>query len=621
MGMGVFNPGANSINTLMFRLLALITLITCGLRAQVPASYQGGALPSPAPNVGRTILVANADASGNTGTGTYLFTSTGSTWTAQIAYQGGSLPSPTVMVGRSILANNSDASGNAGAGTYLLTSNGATWTGVAVNTVATGGGGGTWGSITGTLSSQTDLQTALNAKQNTLTLPLSVANGGTGTTTPGIVAGTNITVTGTWPNQTVTSSGGATTLSGDVTGSSTATVVGKINGVSLAGLSTGIVKNTTTTGVPSIAVAADFPTLNQNTTGTASNVTGTVAVANGGTGTTTPGIVAGTNVTVTGTWPNQTINSSGAGGSSTWNGITNPTGNQALSMGSNTSTWTYGATTSTANLFTLQDTTNNTGTGYVATIGTASGSAANPLQVLCKGAGCMTILANGQVGIGVSPTNPLDVLSASEVVGNFKGTTASLRSKIQITSDTNVHGYFAIANSSYSPVGGAGAPGSTLVGADNDLLFLTGGNGRWQISSAGHLLAANEVSLYNIGASGANRPGNIYVQKKVVASNFVSSVNAVTFSATPTFDLSLGDVQTMTLTGNVTTMTISNISAGQTVTFDFVQDASGNRTVAWPSSVHSPTTPGTVASKHNLQQFYSPDGTNLYAVAAGVTNQ
>jgi hypothetical protein len=34
-------------------------------------------------------------------------------------------------------------------------------------------------------------------------------------------------------------------------------------------------------------VAADIPTLNQNTTGTASNVTGTVAIANGGTGQTT----------------------------------------------------------------------------------------------------------------------------------------------------------------------------------------------------------------------------------------------------------------------------------------------------------------------------------------------
>jgi hypothetical protein len=73
-------------------------------------------------------------------------------------------------------------------------------------------------------------------------------------------------------------------LAGDVTGAQTATVVGKINGVSMAGLTTGIVKNTTTTGVPSIAVAADFPVLNQNTTGTASNVTGIVALLNGGTG-------------------------------------------------------------------------------------------------------------------------------------------------------------------------------------------------------------------------------------------------------------------------------------------------------------------------------------------------
>ena len=42
-------------------------------------------------------------------------------------------------------------------------------------------------------------------------------------------------------------------------------------------------------GVPSFRaiVAADIPTLNQNTTGTASNVTGTVAIANGGTGAST----------------------------------------------------------------------------------------------------------------------------------------------------------------------------------------------------------------------------------------------------------------------------------------------------------------------------------------------
>jgi len=40
---------------------------------------------------------------------------------------------------------------------------------------------------------------------------------------------------------------------------------------------------------------------------------GLLDVANGGTGTATPALVAGTNVTVTGTWPNQTINSTSSG--------------------------------------------------------------------------------------------------------------------------------------------------------------------------------------------------------------------------------------------------------------------------------------------------------------------
>lgn len=81
-----------------------------------------------------------------------------------------------------------------------------------------------------------------------------------------------------------------TSLTGDATASgpgAAATTVTRINGQSLAALGTGILKNTTGTGVPSIAIAADFPTLNQNTTGTAANVTGTVAIANGGTGQTT----------------------------------------------------------------------------------------------------------------------------------------------------------------------------------------------------------------------------------------------------------------------------------------------------------------------------------------------
>jgi hypothetical protein len=44
------------------------------------------------------------------------------------------------------------------------------------------------------------------------------------------------------------------------------------------------------------------------------DISGIAQVAQGGTGTATPSLVAGTNVTITGSWPDQTINASGGGG-------------------------------------------------------------------------------------------------------------------------------------------------------------------------------------------------------------------------------------------------------------------------------------------------------------------
>lgn len=93
---------------------------------------------------------------------------------------------------------------------------------------------------------------------------IATKQGGSGTGSPGIVAGSKITVTGTWPNQTITSTGAGAGANSDIT--------------SLSGLSTPL------------------------------------SVAQGGTGTTTPALVAGTGVTITGTWPAQTITATGSAG-------------------------------------------------------------------------------------------------------------------------------------------------------------------------------------------------------------------------------------------------------------------------------------------------------------------
>jgi hypothetical protein len=111
---------------------------------------------------------------------------------------------------------------------------------------------------------------------------LPIANGGSGTATPALVAGSNVTITGTWPNQTIAASAPGTGTVTSVAGT------GTVNGISLSG---------TVTSSGSLTLGGALTGVNL-----ATQVTGTLPIANGGTGTTSTQF-ANLTTNVTGTLP------------------------------------------------------------------------------------------------------------------------------------------------------------------------------------------------------------------------------------------------------------------------------------------------------------------------------
>ncbi|MFL9669752.1 phage tail fiber protein [Variovorax sp. AB1(2024)] len=71
----------------------------------------------------------------------------------------------------------------------------------------------------------------------------------------------------------------------------------------------------------------------------------------------------------------------------------------------------------------------------------------------------------------------------------------------------------------------------------------------------------------------------------VVSSKALTQPVTVTYGTTTTINSALSNVFRVALTGNITTLTISNATDGQTISIRFAQDATGGRTVAIPSSV------------------------------------
>jgi hypothetical protein len=154
----------------------------------------------------------------------------------------------------------------------------ATGTGGTVTTVSVTTANGVSGTVT---NPTTTPAISLTLGAITPTSVNSVTLSGSATPTLAVTGASTVSGTNTG-DQTISITGDVTAAGSQNTLTSTVT---RINGQALATLATGILKNTTSTGVPSIAVAADFPTLNQNTTGNAATATNVAVTGVTGLGT------------------------------------------------------------------------------------------------------------------------------------------------------------------------------------------------------------------------------------------------------------------------------------------------------------------------------------------------
>jgi len=197
----------------------------------------------------------------------------------------------------------------------------------------------------------------------------------------------------------------------------------------------------------------------------------------------------------------------------------------------------------------------------------------------------------------------------------------------------SVNHSFVIGDSSSRRVElGYGGTNGIAGATDNQAKIIWGQVG----SYAGDLLIgsrgnyATNIALYTAAASGGlservriNSAGNVGVGttspalQLQVSKAMGAAVNSVSFSATPTFDASKGNTQTVTLTGQVTSSTLSNCQAGQWLVFDIIGDGNSGHTFAWPSYVHGGGTIDTGSGHHNRQMFYC-DGTNSNQTAWSV---
>jgi len=352
-------------------------------------------------------------------------------------------------------------------------------------------------------------------------------------------------------------------------------------------------------GTPSSGTATNLTGLPLTT-----GVTGILPVANGGTATATPGLVQGSNITITGTWPNQTIAAAAPGSgtvtsvAATVPSLLSVSGSPITSSG--TLAFTYSGTAlpvanGGTSLTTL--TANNVilGNGTSAPLFVAPSTSGNVLT------------SNGTTWASTAPATGGTVTSASVVSANgFAGTVATATTTPAITLTTSITGVLK-GNGTAISAATAGTDYVTPAGTET-LTNKTIAFGSNTLSDVASLSTAQTFTSTKTFAGSSS----------VLAEILTNAAEVATISAT---------AATGTINYDITTQSVlyytSNASANWTVNFRASSGTSLNTAMTTGQSVTAAflVTQGATAYYNNVVQVDGSTVTPKYqggtAPAAG----